>query len=373
VVTGYLWYDCPNGWYGSWTKSGAKSYELSNHLGNVMAVISDRGELQSAQDYYPFGMAMPGRSTDAKHRYGFNGKETDPETGIQDYGMRWYLPNIARFPSVDPITAKYPELTPYQFASNTPIQGIDLDGLEVAYAQYGFRYSLPLTGPSIVAAGVTTSFSVGVAVQLIPDGKHSTMGAYFSVTLGPQLGAGVSIGGSGGINLQAKTIDDLEGWGFNIGGFVGLGLGFENSAEYNVSISNPDGDWDPGSEQSTLLKGVSYGISAVPGYTHGLSAYIEGSKTFFFFKSKTPKNVEDAQAFLNSIDSKVNDFVNSLAPIVKQNLSTDKISSLSNALYDSAHKVLIQANLLPPTLNEIIIKAKAPAKAEEAKTAPCED
>jgi hypothetical protein len=45
-----------------------------------MAVISDRGELQSAQDFYPFGMAMPGRSTDAKHRYGFNGKETDPET-----------------------------------------------------------------------------------------------------------------------------------------------------------------------------------------------------------------------------------------------------------------------------------------------------
>jgi RHS repeat-associated protein len=95
-----------------------------------MAVISDRGELQSAQDYFPFGMAMPGRSTDAKHRYGFNGKETDPETGIQDYGMRWYLPNIARFPSVDPITKQYPELTPYQFASNTPIAAIDIDGLE---------------------------------------------------------------------------------------------------------------------------------------------------------------------------------------------------------------------------------------------------
>jgi len=31
---------------------------------------------------------------------------------------------------VDPITASYPELTPYQFASNRPIDGIDLDGLE---------------------------------------------------------------------------------------------------------------------------------------------------------------------------------------------------------------------------------------------------
>ena len=35
-----------------------------------------------------------------------------------------------RFLSVDPIGRKYPELTPYQFASNTPIQAIDLDGLE---------------------------------------------------------------------------------------------------------------------------------------------------------------------------------------------------------------------------------------------------
>jgi len=32
--------------------------------------------------------------------------------------------------SVDPITKEYPELTPYQFASNRPIDGIDLDGLE---------------------------------------------------------------------------------------------------------------------------------------------------------------------------------------------------------------------------------------------------
>ena len=36
----------------------------------------------------------------------------------------------SRFLSVDPLTKKYPELTPYQFASNRPIDGIDLDGLE---------------------------------------------------------------------------------------------------------------------------------------------------------------------------------------------------------------------------------------------------
>ena len=41
---------------------------------------------------------------------------------------------VSRFLSVDPLTNKFASLTPYQFASNSPIAGIDLDGLEFANA-----------------------------------------------------------------------------------------------------------------------------------------------------------------------------------------------------------------------------------------------
>ena len=72
--------------------------------------------------------------TAGRYRYGFNGKENDNEVkGVgnqQDYGMRIYDPRLGKFLSVDPITKQYPELTPYQFASNRPIDGIDRDGLE---------------------------------------------------------------------------------------------------------------------------------------------------------------------------------------------------------------------------------------------------
>jgi RHS repeat-associated protein len=131
---------------------GNKQYEESNHLGNVLAVVSDKklphdddidgntdrfsAEILSSNDYSPFGMLLNNRhfSSD-KYRYGFNGKEKDDEMhdvegGWQDYGMRMYDPRICRFPSVDPIAKQYPELTPYQFAGNTPIQATDLDGLE---------------------------------------------------------------------------------------------------------------------------------------------------------------------------------------------------------------------------------------------------
>jgi len=79
-------------------------------------------------------MTMPGRNYSSNlYRYGFNGKENDKDIseGVQDYGMRIYDTKLGRFLSVDPLMKEYPELTPYQFASNTPIQGIDLDGEEV--------------------------------------------------------------------------------------------------------------------------------------------------------------------------------------------------------------------------------------------------
>jgi len=137
---------------------GKKFFELSNHLGNVLVTVSDKklrindsndnttdyyvADVMGANDYYPFGMIMPGRSYTAGngYRYGFNGKEMDNEvkgTGNQqDYGMRIYDPRVGRFLSVDPISQSYPMLTPYQFASNTPIQAIDLDGLEKYYVTY---------------------------------------------------------------------------------------------------------------------------------------------------------------------------------------------------------------------------------------------
>jgi RHS repeat-associated protein len=80
-------------------------------------------------------MTMPGRSFTASkaYRYGFNGKENDKDAHTntwQDYGFRIYNPALGRFLSVDPLTKSYPGLTPYQYASNNPVEGIDLDGLE---------------------------------------------------------------------------------------------------------------------------------------------------------------------------------------------------------------------------------------------------
>jgi RHS repeat-associated protein len=122
-----------------WETAGLKTYELTNHLGNVMATIqevlngSGDASIISQQDYYPFGMIEPGRNT-GDYRYGFNGKENDNEVkdkgNEQDYGMRVYDPRIGKFLSLDPLASEYPWYTPYQFAGNKPVNSIDRDGLE---------------------------------------------------------------------------------------------------------------------------------------------------------------------------------------------------------------------------------------------------
>lgn len=58
--------------------------------------------------------------------------------------MRIYDPRLGKFLSVDPLAKGYPELTPFQFASNRPIQGIDLDGEEFFLPQILFGYEMPI-------------------------------------------------------------------------------------------------------------------------------------------------------------------------------------------------------------------------------------
>ena len=85
-------------------------------------------------DYYPFGMPMPGRSFSSnQYRYGFNGMEKDDEMGkgdgnSYDFGARIYDPRLGRWLAVDPLTKKYPHLSPYNFVTNNPIIFVDPDG-----------------------------------------------------------------------------------------------------------------------------------------------------------------------------------------------------------------------------------------------------
>lgn len=133
---------------------GNKLFELTNHLGNVLETISDKkvqhtgdnstvdyyvADAIGANDYYSFGMQMPGRSfvsePASQYRYGFSGKENDNEVkgpGDQiDVGARILDPRIGRWLSPDPSEKKYPNVSAYVFGFNNPIAAFDPDGKTV--------------------------------------------------------------------------------------------------------------------------------------------------------------------------------------------------------------------------------------------------
>ena len=90
-------------------------YFLKDHLGNIRVAFTDDGsgnakEL-SEQSYYPFGMTMAGLSyvSDAPtNKYLYNGKELQDDYNLNwyDYEARFYDPQILRFTTVDPRSAK---------------------------------------------------------------------------------------------------------------------------------------------------------------------------------------------------------------------------------------------------------------------------
>ena len=110
-------------------------YNYSDHLGNVRVSFTKNsaGALQVLEEnnYYPFGLKHQGYNTIANstpsYQYKYNGKELQ-ETGMYDYGARFYMPDIGRWGVVDPLAEKMRRFSTYTYAGDNPIRYIDPDG-----------------------------------------------------------------------------------------------------------------------------------------------------------------------------------------------------------------------------------------------------
>jgi RHS repeat-associated protein len=196
---------------------GYKQYELKDHLGNVRSVITGIkvgvylaatntpgaafyvADVVSENDYYPFGMLMTvhaiyRRNSTSTYKFGYNGKVMDNdwngEGAMYDYGFRIYDPRICKFLSVDPLAPKYAELTPYQFASNTPIWAIDLDGLEAAYMPFSLK-AYKAGSPGVRLINYKTSGQTG---RILTGASNLTFG-----TIGLVSSFGAASTGAGSV------------------------------------------------------------------------------------------------------------------------------------------------------------------------------
>ena len=124
-------------------------YNIKDHLGNTRVIFSDEDEdgsltgdeVSQINHYYPFGMEMKGewqRGNALDFDYTYNGKEFEDGLGYFNYGARFYDPTIGRWNSVDNLSEKYSNVSPFVYALNTPNNAFDPDGNLVIFVN-GFR------------------------------------------------------------------------------------------------------------------------------------------------------------------------------------------------------------------------------------------
>jgi hypothetical protein len=196
---------------GGWER-GRVQFELSNHLGNVLVTISDvripvlmpegielcddpvhpacyrpidyyLPQVLTANDYYPFGMGMPGRKySEGEYRYGFNGQEKSTEidpTGNSMTAEFWqYDARIGRRWNVDPEQLEYE--SPYAINRNNPVVISDSEGdwpglgflvgiitefvVQTIEIKVGIRNEYNIK--QMVVSGFATQMGLGVSKQI---------------------------------------------------------------------------------------------------------------------------------------------------------------------------------------------------------------
>jgi RHS repeat-associated protein len=132
---------------------------------------------------------MAGRSDAGDYRYGFNGMEKDDEVkgsgNSYDFGARMYDSRLGRWLAIDPMSSKYPHLSPYSFVANSPLIAKDPDGRDIIVLNaesgaMGAGHSAVLIGNYKdgwrLYSKNGTYASSGVSG---PSDKHPDMGVYY--------------------------------------------------------------------------------------------------------------------------------------------------------------------------------------------------
>jgi RHS repeat-associated protein len=236
--------------------------------------------------------------------YRFNAKEQD-ESGLQDFGARFYDNRLALWARPDPVLHDYLDgrlnggvftprnLASYGFGWGNPASFVDVGG----------RYSASTGGEWQLSFDIALSGALGVAYPILGFGPYGgggvavgiTSRGTFFVEASNILGAGVGTYGgvSGGLQLgynsTPRAIGPDAGSSFQIEGNIALGIAGGFTAEINkdqIAMSLPE---SAGMKQMSRLFGGQFGA--------GLGAHISAGK-------------KDAISYSLSIPGAYNEFIN---------------------------------------------------------------
>lgn len=119
--------------------TNAVHYYFSDHLGTHAVVENATGtSCEQDIDYYPYGGVEHDYCPNAPQNYKFTGKERDAESGLDNFGARYYASGFGRFMTPDwaaratavpyAVFGDPQSLNLYGYVRNDPVSRVDPDG-----------------------------------------------------------------------------------------------------------------------------------------------------------------------------------------------------------------------------------------------------
>lgn len=221
-----------------------KRYELTDHLGNVAAVVSGRllpgnntgspyqAELVSAALHEPFGLELTGMNWQSDvARWGFQNQIKDLELNTVHFKYREYGPGDGVFTTIDPLWAKYPYWSPYAFSGNRVVDAVELEGLEPS----GIN---PQTGVSTTANDANSNNGQWDSQLIYPSSGPSGGGADWNLAMQRLYAVDRALSGSESqFPLRTFNKERLAG-GYTMVDDYATGT---NNAD---RVGDPSGSWD---------------------------------------------------------------------------------------------------------------------------------
>jgi RHS repeat-associated protein len=183
------------------------NYYHTDHLGSSSVMTDSSGIMKEEIYYYPFGKTRSNTGTlNVKHK--FTGQELDDETGLYNYGARYYDPAIGRFVSADSIVPDFSDpqsLNRYSYCRNNPVIITDpsgnifiIDDIIIAAVTY------VVANAAVIAEGAAIGAAIGGASAAVTGGN---------VWQGMALGAvsGAVFAGVGGLIGDSITYAAVPG------------------------------------------------------------------------------------------------------------------------------------------------------------------
>ena len=103
-----------------------------DHLGSSSWITTTNGTVKQHLHYLPWGEDFVNQRSSHFDgvRYTFSAKEKDTETRYSYFGARYYSSDLSIWLSVDPMSDKYPSLSPYVYCADNPVELVDPKGME---------------------------------------------------------------------------------------------------------------------------------------------------------------------------------------------------------------------------------------------------